>query len=109
VNVTRRKVGEIFLNGSEWPGTFARRKRVGIANGFFNGVRVKSPQFQRVIHSARDNPTTLQIEIGAENFVPMALDTAKNCDTLIGSYVPEPKGVILGNGQKEIGIGRVKL
>jgi hypothetical protein len=53
-----------------------------------------------VIHSARDNPTTLQIEIGAENFVPMALDTAKNCDTLIGSYVPEPKGVILGNGQK---------
>ena len=109
MDVTRREIGEIFLNGGERPGTFARCKRVGIANGFFNGVRVESPEFQRVVHSARDNPTTLQIEIGAENLVPMALDTAKNSDALIRSDVPEPEGVIFGNGQKEIGIGRVKF
>jgi type IV secretory pathway VirB6-like protein len=76
------------LNGSERSGTFARCKRVRIANSFFNGVRVESPQFQRVIHSARDDPSTFQIEIGTEDFVTMALDTAKNSNALISSYVP---------------------
>ena len=94
MDVSCGEIGEIFLDCGERPGTFAGSKSVGISDSLFNGGRVESPQFQRVVHSARNDPATLQIEIGAEDFVSVAFDSAENGDALIRSDIPESKGVI---------------
>ena len=53
VDIARRKVGKVLLDSGEGSATPAGDETIGIGYGFFNGFRVQSPQFQRVVHTAR--------------------------------------------------------
>ena len=109
VDIASWKIGEILLDGRERLGTFVGSKSVGIANGFFDSGGIESPELQRVVHSGRDNLATLQIEIGADDFVSVAFDSTENRDAVIGSDIPKSNGVILWNGQEQIRVGRVEF
>lgn len=92
----------MFVNRFEWTLGFVRIEHIALVHLLGNQRLVQPPQFQRMIHAGGDDAIAGQVEVGAQHFIAMALNTAENCYAHASANVPQTHRMILAGWEQHM-------